>query len=392
MSANFFELMKFAKTGIASPNMTYYDKLRASTLMGATVKTLTGQPPLSFKSDGTPLISLSMLGNGSQTGTPTPDNPVMPEFVGVRTAQLFDNDNSALVFEGYNLAISNTFSKGGTGIVLRFPCEALTTYTISGYVDTTLFRVAQCNTDTIPDENTVSVSDMIKTTAAQTYTLTTSSDTKYILIQVGATVTPDYIGVLMINTGSTALPYEPYGYALPITNAGQTVPVYLGQTQTVRRIKKLVLDGTETIGSYKGLFYIQLPSDAKYESNAPVCTHFLGSNETSLDNYCIRQMATGYWGGRLPALQLKDSSHVTVTSLKNFFADQYAAGTPVTIWYVLATEQTGIVNEPLCKIGDYADELSSEDAAVTIPTSKGSNTLSVDTELQPSEMTITYKG
>lgn len=32
------------------------------------------------------------------------------------------------------------------------------------------------------------------------------------------------------------------------------------------------------------------------------------------------------------------------------------------------------------------------DAAVTIPTVKGQNTLTVDTELQPSEMTITFKG
>lgn len=42
------------------------------------------------------------------------------------------------------------------------------------------------------------------------------------------------------------------------------------------------------------------------------------------------------------------------------------------------------------KIGDYADELSSTDAAVTIPTAKGGNTLTVDTTIQPSEMTITY--
>jgi hypothetical protein len=82
----------------------------------------------------------------------------------------------------------------------------------------------------------------------------------------------------------------------------------------------------------------------------------------------------------------------TVEAFKDFLAAQYANGTPVVIWYVLATEQTGIVNEPLCKIGDYADELSSADAAVTIPTINGSNTLSVDTTVQPSEMSITYRG
>lgn len=64
----------------------------------------------------------------------------------------------------------------------------------------------------------------------------------------------------------------------------------------------------------------------------------------------------------------------------------------MTVWYVLANEQTGIVNEPPAKIGDYADELSSTDAGVAIPTVKGNNTLTVETDLQPSEMTITYKG
>lgn len=48
-----------------------------------------------------------------------------------------------------------------------------------------------------------------------------------------------------------------------------------------------------------------------------------------------------------------------------------------------------IVNEPLAKIGDYADELSSEDATVTIQTVSGSNTLTIGTDLQPSSVSIT---
>jgi hypothetical protein len=70
-------------------------------------------------------------------------------------------------------------------------------------------------------------------------------------------------------------------------------------------------------------------------------------------------------------------------------AEFKSAMSGVLLWYALNTEQIAIVNEPLCKIGDYADELSSTDAAVTIPTAKGQNTLTVETDLQPSEMTIT---
>ena len=48
------------------------------------------------------------------------------------------------------------------------------------------------------------------------------------------------------------------------------------------------------------------------------------------------------------------------------------------------------VSGQFISIGDYADELSSADAGVTIPTTEGQNTLTVETDLQPSEMTITY--
>lgn len=70
---------------------------------------------------------------------------------------------------------------------------------------------------------------------------------------------------------------------------------------------------------------------------------------------------------------------------------EYANGTPVTIWYVLAEPTTGIVNEPLRKIGDYADTISYEQAGVQIPTLHGNTVIDVDTTLKPSEMYIKYK-
>ena len=39
---------------------------------------------------------------------------------------------------------------------------------------------------------------------------------------------PSDVIYCMINEGSTALPYEPYGYKLPLTSAGQNVDIYLG--------------------------------------------------------------------------------------------------------------------------------------------------------------------
>ena len=55
-------------------------------------------------------------------------------------------------------------------------------------------------------------------------------------------------------------------------------------------------------------------------------------------------------------------------------------------------ETTGIVNEPLMKIGDYADTVSMEQAGVKIPTNRGNTVIDVETTLKPSEVYIKYRG
>lgn len=81
----------------------------------------------------------------------------------------------------------------------------------------------------------------------------------------------------------------------------------------------------------------------------------------------------------------------TLSDFKSYLAAQYAAGTPVTIWYVLAEPETGIVNEPLMKIGDYADTIDGAQAAVQIPTVAGTTVIDYDGEPKPSEMYIKYR-
>lgn len=264
MSASFYDLQKFAATGIASPEMTHYDKMLALAMAGGgKIETLTGVPPLSFRANGKPLISLSMLGNTQQTGTPSPDNIIMPDFCG----KLVGTD-----------------------------------------------------------------------------------------------------------------------WTIPITCGGQTTPVYLGQTQTVRRVKKMVLTGEESptktgLTATDGYQFRSTITD--YNSR----THFICSH-MPVTNASDTTETHGYSGIGLTLCFDKAIGLNTEDKVQSYLAAQYAAGTPVTVWYVLAAPETGIVNEPLCKIGDYADELHIG-SEVTIPTIKGSNTLSIDTELPPSSVSIT---
>ena len=62
-----------------------------------------------------------------------------------------------------------------------------------------------------------------------------------------------------------------------------------------------------------------------------------------------------------------------VTYFKNYLAAQYAAGTPVKVYYVLATPETKPV-EP-----------------VEIPTLNGTTVIDVDTAVKPTEMYTKYK-
>lgn len=174
-------------------------------------------------------------------------------------------------------------------------------------------------------------------------------------------------------------------YKIPISSANTTTPVYLGEVQTTRKIKKWVLDGTETwgkgnyppTGGYQ-FFTSKLPDVA----NNPdwLMTHF--KKGSTLNGSAFASYFSLY-----PEASILPES-ATANDFKEWLAAQYAAGTPVTIWYVLATEETAVVNEPLMKIGDYADEVS----GVSIPTTDGVNTLSVDTTVQPSEVGVNYHG
>lgn len=79
-------------------------------------------------------------------------------------------------------------------------------------------------------------------------------------------------------------------------------------------------------------------------------------------------------------------AYTTITDFKSYLAQQLTNGTPVTIWYPLATEEIGILNEPLRKIGDYADTIDSTQTSAQIPTTANSTTISWGGQwLEPSE-------
>ncbi len=175
-------------------------------------------------------------------------------------------------------------------------------------------------------------------------------------------------------------------YKIPISSASTTTPVYLGEVETTRRIRKYELTGTETpttAASITSTNAYQFRNDiTDYEREAFICSHMPVSNSSSGSG------THGYIGTYLTLCFDKAMGLDTTDKVQAYLAQQYANGTPVCVWYVLATPETAVVNEPIRKIGDYADSVS----GISIPTITGADSFDVLTTLKPSEVELTYTG
>ncbi len=412
-----YEILKASKTGIAPDMWTAFAGANfGGAGSGAETKEITGIPPLSIRSNGTMLLDYLISGNMEQTGTPTPTTPIQPQETGERTGNLYPLDASKLHvgriendgtidYEVGTITVgtdSITYEANATwrGFYTDFmPVNENEKLTFSPNDSATMAWSCNCY-----DENGNFLGKAPAQSVAFIKTFTLLTGTKKVRISVTSSDTTYTISQPMLNTGSTALPYEPYGYKIPISSANTTTPVYLGEVETTRKVKKLVLDGTERVAyntknDIREAYVVTIPTAGGTTTpDNVICTHFktLNSVDKTLTEGGICMRSTGVdvvVGGSYTDIGITAPTDSTtiVNAVKSYLAAQYAAGTPVTVWYVLATPETGIVNEPLRKIGDYADTVSYEQAGVSVPTLHGNTVIDVETELKPSEMYIKYQ-
>lgn len=239
-------------------------------------------------------------------------------------------------------------------------------------------------------------------TDTSNYIHNTATDTitslPVVLYPTGTTATVGLKGNTVQNgTPTPAAPVIPEGcgdletsgdkagqYKIPISSANTTTPVYLGEVETTRKVKKLVLTGEEANWYYYEnstdtvkFFYLVIVRTVGINLNNLLNSHGFNATEVTQQS-----------GNTVIRIYAVSESVETIEEWKSYLAAQYAADTPVTVWYVLAEPETAVVNEPLMKIGEYADEVSN----ISIPVTTGGNTLSVVTTVQPSEITANYSG
>lgn len=182
-------------------------------------------------------------------------------------------------------------------------------------------------------------------------------------------------------------------YKIPILSASTTTPIYLGEVQATRKIRKLLFDGTENWtahSSVSNLYRLDINDYLFSETNISICSHYKSIANTGAVGISNGETCFYYGTSTARIIYIKDENISTLADFKSYLAAQYAAGTPVTVWYVLANPETAVVNEPLMRIGYYADTLSYRQSGVNVPTADGLNIFDIDTTIKPSEVYLKY--
>lgn len=181
---------------------------------------ISGVPPFTFKSDGENLRDWSMTGQTVQSSTPTPSSPVDVSGVGEKTGNLFNR--SGAFFAG---AFNNVYTISGLDTSKQYTCS------------TSLERISGAQAACIyfsQDTSATAVPNGVWAGEEKTFTPNEHGELCVLVRNTAAggapAVSDDVIAgniTIMLNAGSTALPYEPYGYCIPITCGGTTTNIYL---------------------------------------------------------------------------------------------------------------------------------------------------------------------
>ena len=363
-----------------------------------------GTVPLTINGIGKDLKDWSITGNTVQNGTPTPDKPIMPQGTGERTANLYPLDASKLHVGRIENDGTIDYETGtltvGPGSVTYEAKEAWRGFytdfiqvnekeklTFSPTNSATVAWVCSCY-----DENDNFLGKATAQSTASTRTFTLLTGTKKVRVSVTSSDTTYTILRPMLNVGSTPLPYEPYGYKIPVVTSADgtepiTTPIYLDKplysgevmrNDGSREVKfdKLVLTSEEAITTHKtfedGTISIRIPSSKAKANGIIYCTHLQNVSFAEIYNNEKQGIST-HLKNELNNLYCLISGFTKLTQYKDFFRNEYSVGTPVTVWYQLAEPTTETFTAP------------------QIPTLNGTTVINVDTAVKPTEMYIKYK-
>lgn len=343
------------------------------------IKTISGAPPLSFKAKAGALKDYRIYGNTANG-----------ESVGDRTGNLFDgtvkNGNYTTNFSATNRVrgLSSTLINIGD------------TITVSNYsninLDIAFCIVNENGKNQIDNDELLSFSNRLYDSDWQNNSFTYTSEYSgwiYLLFKEHTTtITKEDITNIMLNAGSTALPYEPYGYRVPVTISNGTdtltTPIYLPE-----QIKK-VGDEAEYIDYGEQKFvkkFYELTLNFDDMNNSETYPGWSGG--TAVVEYCnkIRSLATDNPNNYMP-IQYSSISNFTATFNVNSNNSILYLGNSIVIGHTQSELKEIYAGQSIT----FILKISDTDLDVTLPalpTLTGTNVLTVGTAVQPSGVEIT---
>lgn len=280
-------------------------------------------------SDGTAITSYTIKGNTVQNGTPTPDNPIMPQGTGERTGNLWNNlgFSAGTTSTAGVHSLSNTYGtylstvSGGSVDITQVASGGTTAYQ-NGYffieIDISQFSLGDNIVISFDYEITNKLSST-STTVAYVGQGTTGSNVignwgengrAIIKATITSDMTRPYVEIrlcgnsikvrnVQVNLGSTALPYEPYGYKIPISNGQQTIDIYIGDLPLLKS-----LDGTAFDEISNGTLTRRVDSDGSVlptptttQITTPSIPTIEGANSITVDTAVQPSEFTATWTG-----------------------------------------------------------------------------------------------
>lgn len=381
---------------LSGPRDVLYVKDNLGNILFSKYHEIEGEPPLIYKSKkaGT-LIDYRIYGQ-TESG----------ESVGDRTGNLFNGD----LQKGYWINatdLAQTSSEAFRSFKIFLPAG---TYTLSFEINVNIVRLIADGTLTQNVGNNL---------AEYTVTTQTDGDIGFSFRLTGTTQVPWDNSDIMFNEGSTALPYEPCGYRVPVmaTNGmdAQTTNIYLPeqikmvgdeaeyvdyQEQKMHRVRKNLLQNTASSQTKNGVtFTVNNDGSVTCNGTASNNTFFkIGDFSLASQSYILTGCPSD--GGKDSyMLRCYGNGNIKGEDVGNGFNINESIDGYIEIRIALGYTCNNLTFYPMIRKANIEDDtyesyITSTELDVTLPalpTLSGINTLSVGTAVQPSKINIKGK-
>lgn len=358
--------------------------------------TVSGNAPLALADALAKNIKkLTQFGLCQQSTTPTPSAPV--DIVCNNGALKWDSVNQRVYADGTDevltviqnqntdpTIVKATLASADTDVRYNItsscivaPVKPNTTYTVGFLTKPTggaIFRAATTKTKVTSSQTSVaSIAYDLDKNDYEPKTLNSGEDAAWMYVQLSNTMTDEDFASILIQEGTSLTPPQTASVENLFAVGDYADEQDLISGGVTRRIGCHVFDGTETLSksnAYGKAFLLNAAYAAwgADKTKAVLCTHFLGLPQKSSaqdDNTCFFN-STGHFYFRV-------TDNSDTDAFKAWLAEQYASGSPVIVFFVLAEETT------------------EQTTAHALHTTQGENVVSVTANVSPVSLEVEYE-